>query len=349
MIDRVNTLKAFAGILAGFFAILFVIATVLAFALYNIEQSAFDTDLYKHALTEEKIYQRLPELTAQGLAIAGQRSENGMLSLFRNLSDEEWRRFVLELLPPYVLRTLAEDAITQVIAYLNGESDVAVLSLATFKTYLQSPEGINALYEMLKAQPDCTLEQLSAMAFNQQALTLCSPPDTFLVFDLRPIVEAEIKAAVSLVPEQVTLISVNSAKPRDLRNLNNLRLAMRLSPLLPILCLLLITALVVHSFKDWLNWWGYPVLFAGLISMSLSAVSRPLAAGTFQVFIAPALPETLPTEIVDMFKDLTATIVYNAVKPTLLVAGIMALVGLIMVGIAFLLRKRIQKKPAYKS
>ncbi len=344
-----NTLKVLAGILAGFFAILFVIATVLAFALYNIEQSAFDADLYKQALIEEKVYQRLHELTAHELAIAAQRSNNSVLSVFRNLSEEEWRGFVLKLLPPEQLRILAEDAVTQVMAYLNGESDSAVLSLASLKSYLQSPAGVNVIYEMLKAQPDCTLEQLSAMALGQQALTLCNPPDTFLVIDLRPIIDAQIKATVSLIPEQVTLISANSAKPRDLRNLENLRLVMHLSPLLPMLCLLVITALVVRSFRDWLNWWGYPLLFAGFISMSLSALSRPLAAGVFQIFIAPALPEALPIEIVDVFKDLTATIVHNALQPTLLVAGIMALIGLIMVAIAFLLRKRIQKSPAYKS
>ncbi len=338
-----NTLKVLAGILAGFFAILFVVATVLAFALYNIEQSAFDADLYKQALTEEKVYHRLPELTAQGLAIAAQRSDNAMLSLFRNLSEDEWRRFVLELLPPDVLRTLAEDAITQVMAYLNGESDVAILSLANLKTFIQSPEGINAIYRMLKAQPDCTMEQLTALALNQGALTLCNPPDTFLFVDLRPIVEAEIRAMVSLMPEQVTLISANSAKPRDLRTLRNLRLVMRLSPLLPMLCLLAITILVVRSFKDWLNWWGYPLLFAGFISMSLSALSRPLAAWTFQIFIAPALPEAFPTEIIEIFKDLTATIIHNAVQPTLLMAGMMALIGLIMVAVAFLVRKRFQK------
>ena len=344
-----NTLKALAGILAGFFAILFVIATVSALALYNIEQSAFDADLYKQALTEEKVYQRLPELTAQGLAIAAQRSDNVMLSLFRNLSEAEWRRFVLELLPPDVLRTLAEDAMTQVMAYLNGESDVVVLSIASLKTYLQSPEGGNAVYGMLKAQPDCTMEQLTAMALNQQALTLCNPPDTFLFFDLRPIIEAQIRATVSLIPEQVTLISANSAKPRDLRNLKNLRLVMRLSPLLPLLCLLAITVLVVRSFRDWLNWWGYPLLFAGFIGMSLSALSRPMAAWTFQIFIAPALPEALPTEIIDIFKDLTATIVHNAVQPTLLIAGIMALIGLIMVVIAFFLRGKLQKSSAYRN
>jgi hypothetical protein len=226
------------------------------------------------------------------------------------------------------------------MAYLNGESNAAVLSLTSIKTYLQSPEGVNAIYGMLKTQPDCTLEQLSAMALGQQSLTLCNPPDTFMFVDLRPIVEAEIRAAVSLIPEQVSLISAVSATPRSLRNLATLRLVMRLSPLLPMLCLLAITILAVRSFRGWLNWWGYQLLLAGFISMSLSALSRPLSAWIFQVFIVPALPEVLPADIVDVFKDLTATIIHNALQPTLLMAGMMALIGLIMVAIAFLLRKR---------
>jgi hypothetical protein len=344
-----NSLKVFVRILAGFFAILFVLTTVLAFALYFIEQSAFDADLYKQALTEEKVYQRLPELTAHGLAIAAQGSNNSMLSVFRNLSEEEWRVFVLDLLPPEQLRILAEDAVTQVMAYLNGESDVAVLSFANIKSYLQSPEGVNAIYGMLKAQPDCTLEQLTAMALGQQALTLCNPPDTFMFVDLRPIVEAEIRAAVSLIPEQVTLVSANSAKPRDLRALKNLRLGMRWSPLLPVLCLLAITVLAVRSVRGWLNWWGYPLLSAGFISLFLSALSRPLAAGVFQIFIVPFLPEALPPDIADVFRDLTATIVHNALQPTLLLAGVMALIGLIMIAVAFLLRGRPQKSLAYRN
>ena len=335
------------NILAILFAIAFVATTVLAFAFYNVERSAFDTDLYIRSFEAENVYERLPELTAQALASAAQRpGRNDMLALFRNLSEEEWRTFVTELFPPDVLRILAEDVITQIMAYLNGENESVVLSLTSLRAHLQSQEGINAIYGMLKAQPDCTLEQLTAMTLNQQALTLCNPPDTFLIFDLRPIIEAEIKVAMSLIPEQITLISADESQMQTLRDLKALRLFMRLSPILPIFCLLIVTALVVRSLKDWLNWWGYPLLFVGLISMSLSAMSGFLAAGTFQFFIAPALPDALPSAIVEVFRDLTGAIVYNALRPTLLVAGIMALTGLIMVALTFLLRQRFQKRSA---
>ena len=331
------------GVLAGLFAILFVGSTAVAFALNSMEQSVFDADLYIRALDEENVYQRLPELTAQALSLAAQRPErSGMLSLFRNLSDQEWRTLVTELFPPDVLRNMAADTITQIMAYLNGQTNQVILSLANLKTYLQSPEGINAVYGMLKAQPDCTAEQLSAMALNQQALTLCNPPDTFMFVDLRPIIETGIKNTIALIPEQVILVSTNGSRTQTLQDLQALRLFMRLSPLVPLLCLLVVSALVVRSLHTWLTWWGYPLLVAGLVSISLSALSGPMASLMFRFFIVPALPEALPPDIVSVFRDLTVTIIRDAIQPVLPVAGIMALIGLIMVALTFLLRKRFQ-------
>ena len=337
-----NFLKALTNLLAGIFAILFVATTALAFTLYNVEQSAFDAELYIQALEEENVYQRLPDLTAQALAVAVQEADSGdLLTLLGDLSENDWQTFMAELLPSDELKILAEDAITQVMAYVNGENDKVVLSFVNWKAHLQSPDGINAIYEILKAQPDCTTEQLTAMALGQQDITLCNPPDTFLFLDLRPIIEAEIKAAVALIPGQVTIISADADWEQELQDLKNWRTFMRLSPILPMLCLLTITAVAVRSFGDWLNWWGYPFLFAGLISMFLNALSRPLATWTFHTFIAPVLPDYLSPEIVDVFRDLLASIVHNAVQPTVKAAGVIALIGLIMIAIAFLFRKKL--------
>jgi hypothetical protein len=109
----------------------------------------------------------------------------------------------------------------------------------------------------------------------------------------------------------------------------------------------MIALFAVRSFRDWLNWWGYPLLLAGLLSMSLSALSGLIAAGIFQLFIAPVFPVLIPQEIVSIFRDLTATIVHNAVRPALFIAGVMAFFGLMMVGLAFLLRLRVQQGQQY--
>ena len=339
-----DPLKRLLEILAVITAILFVASTPAAFILYSLERSVFEADLYIQAMDEENVYQLLPTLTAQTLAAAAQRSgDPGILSVFRNLAVEEWQAMIIQLLPPDVLKVLTTDAVTQIMAYISGERADVVLSLAGLKAQMQSPEGVNAVYGMLEAQPDCTVEQLTAMALNQLALTLCNPPDSFLFFDLGPIYTAQISGLMSLIPEQVTIISAGSSQPKYLQNLDDWRILMRLSPLFPILCLLIILVLVVRSFHAWLNWWGYPVLFAGVISLFLGVLSAPLSSLTFQVLFAPALSAVFPAGFLEMFRGITATIVRNAIQPVLLMAGIMILAGLVMVALGFLLRGKFKR------
>jgi len=340
----VNSSKNLLSILAVLFAILFIFSTAVAFTLFNVERNVFDAQLYLQALDEANVYVQLPEMTAQALAMAAQNpGGTGLLSVLRNLSEDEWRTMAVGLLPPDLLRALTEDAVTQILAVLNGESQDAILNLTGLKAHLQSPEGINAVYMMLKSQPDCTLEQLTAMTLGQQALTLCNPPDTFLFIDLRPIVESEIRAGMALVPEQITLISASPERVQTLRDLNAIRLFMRLSPLVPMVCLLIVTILAVRSIRSWLVWWGYSLLSAGLVSVFLGALSGPVASLTFQIFIKPFLPNAFPASVVDVFRDLTATIVHDALQPVVLWAGVLALIGLVMVALAFFLGRRFQR------
>lgn len=343
-----NPVKRLLEILAIITAILFVVSTPVAFTLYSLERNIFKADLYIRAMDEENVYQQLPVLTAQTLAATTQGSDNaGIFSIFKNLSMEEWQSLVIHLLPPDVLSSLTEDAVTQTIAYLNGERADVVLSLDRLRAHMQSPEGINAVYALLESQPDCTVEQLTAMALNKQTLTLCNPPDTFLLLDLRSIIAKQINKLITLIPEQMTIISADSSRPRYLQNLTDLRVLMRLSPLIPILCLLVILVLIVRSLPGWLNWWGYPLLFAGLLTFFVGAMSAPLSYLTFQILFAPALPDVFPADLLEMFKSLTAAIVRDAIRPVWLVAGIMLLVGLVMVGYGFLLKGRIQRAPTY--
>jgi hypothetical protein len=110
---------------------------------------------------------------------------------------------------------------------------------------------------------------------------------------------------------------------------------------------MIIPVLVVRSFQGLLNWWGYPLLFAGLISLLLSAISAPLSSLTFQLLFAPALPAVFPADLLEMFKGLTAAIVRNAIQPVLLVAAVMLLVGLVMAALGFLLRGGFRKETVY--
>lgn len=344
----VDPLKRSLEILAVLFALLFVISTPVVFTLYSLERTVFDANLYIQAMDEENVYQQLPVLTAQTLALASQQPNPSILmSIFRNLSIEQWQALIVQILPPDVLRVLTVDAVTQVMGYLNGDRTEAVLSLTILKTHMQSPEGINAINLLLESQPDCTVEQLTAMALNPQTLALCDPPDTFLLFDLRPIIAAQLSNLISLIPEQVTLIPAGSARPQYLIYLRDLRVLMRLSPLFPILCLAVIAVLVVRTFQSWLNWWGVPLLLAGILSLALTVISAPLASLIFQLLFLPALPAFFPPDMQEMFRGLTASIVRHALEPALPFAGGMILVGLAMAVLGFLLGRRIPTAPRY--
>ena len=337
-------MEKFSKTLAGLFAVLLVTTAALAFVLYTLEQSLFDPELYIQAFEKEDLYQRLPDLTAQALKVAAQQADSGNpLVLLRNLSEEEWRIFMDGLLPPAELKILAEDAVRQIMAYINNENDEVVLSLMGMKAHMSSPQGIEAIYGILRAQPDCTLEQLTVMALGQQDMMLCNPPETFLFLDLRPIIDSQIRAAVMFVPEQLTLISADARRVQELQDLNALRTLIRLSPLIPMFCLLMITILAVRSLRSWLNWWGYPLLFAGIFSILLTAISGPLAAWLFQTFVARVFPDSLPLEILDMLKSVVATIAYDAVSPIVKLAGIVSLIGLSMVVAALFSRKKFRR------
>lgn len=337
-------MKKISKSLAGIFAILFVMTTALAFVLYNLEQSLFDAQLYLEAFEKENLYQRLPDLTAQMLNTAAQEADsNNPLALLRNLSEEEWESFMADLIPPAQLGILAEDVVRQIIVLINGESNQVVLSLESLKTHMSSPQGINAIYGLLQAQPDCTIEQLTDMALGQQNMALCNPPETFLFVDLQPMIESQIKAAVSFMPEQVTLISPDANRARELQDLKGIRTIMRLSPLVPIFCLLMITVLAVRSLDDWLNWWGYPLWLSGLFSIALIILSGPLTAWAFRAFVVPVFPETLPLDILEMFEGVVSRIAYEAVLPMAKIAGLLILIGLIMVGLAFIFRKKLSR------
>jgi len=337
----VDPMRRTMEVIALLVAMIFIVSMPVALTLSSLERSVFDAQLYIQAMDQENVYQQMPVLIAETLAATAQRPDGaGILSVFRNLTVQEWLNLVIQLLPPDVLRLLSVDSTTQIMAYLNGKRPDVVISLVAVKANISSPEGIDAINGLLDTQPDCTLEQLAAMALNPGSLTLCNPPDSILFLDLRPIIAAQINGLVSLVPEQVTLIPAGAPRPVYLDNLTDVRVLMRLSILLPILSLGILTVLVVRTLRSWLSWWGYPLLLAGILSLIVSLFSAPLSSLTFQLLFAPALPAFFPAEVFEMFKGLTAAIVRNALQPVLLVAGGTLLVGLVMVLIGIFLGRR---------
>jgi hypothetical protein len=63
----------------------------------------------------------------------------------------------------------------------------------------------------------------------------------------------------------------------DPRNrIQTARTLMKLSPLLPIGFLFLLTITIVHSIKSWLTWWGIPFASTGMIAIFISILGGPI-------------------------------------------------------------------------
>lgn len=328
-------MKFLTNSLGALLAALFVISAVLALIFFNIEQRMFDVTVYQQVLQQEQVYERLPVVIAEALSASAQREgQTGILALMKNLSVPEWQVIVTNLLPAEEMQKLVEETLLQIMSYANGESEVAVLSLGSFKTYLQSPAGIDAIYALIQAQPDCTLDQLALMALGSVDLALCNPPDQFLGIDLRPVIDVEIRAAISTLPEQIILLSHQGDPSSRQLDLQMVRMFMRISPLVPLVILLLITILVVRSFKGWLQWWGIPLLVAGGAGILVSLVSAPVYSLFFRLFIQRNLPVQVPPNILELIRDVTRAVFAAILWPVTLEAGLIALVGLVMVAIS---------------
>lgn len=328
---------------AVFFSVLFVSTAAIAFGLYYIENSAFNADLYIQALEDQNVYRRLPDLTGKAMVFLSQQPESeDTLVRLNSVSENEWGALVEILLPPDELKILTDEAITNAMAYINNENNEAVLSLTSLKAHLKSPAGINSVIRLLESQPDCSSEELVALAMGGSDISFCNPPDSILDIDLQSAIVNTIESAIDIVPDQVTLIPASSTQSQDLESINDLRKIMRLSPIIPILCLFMITLLAVRSLRDWLVWWGYPLLFAGFISVLFAWISAPLASGFYQIVIGPSLPEQMPPDIAIVIKDLVVSIIRNAIQPVVILGAFTAFVGLLMVISNFLFGERLQ-------
>jgi hypothetical protein len=105
---------------------------------------------------------------------------------------------------------------------------------------------------------------------------------------------------------------------------------MRLSPLLPIILLLLITMLVVRSLYSWLRWWGIPLLTTGIISLILSLMTAPILQVFFSMPFIGGMSMDVSGSVTELIYDLLQTITHRLVENIAIYALILIVLGLVM-------------------
>lgn len=329
-------MESFKKSLAGLFAVLFVMSAVFALLLFNFDRRGFSAETYHKAFAKDDFYNRLPTVLAEAMITTDQSQLPIAMS---GMDMQAWDSFFRTILAPDALTTMGDGLLNSTFAYLNQQADIVQLSLVPLKTSMVGPSGVQAIYGILGAQPDCTLMQLAQMGFDLisgGSIQFCNPPAE-LEPVMTPAIQAQLQVAVTLIPDQITVYEAPLQNdPRQ--KLQIARLFMRLSPILPLVFLLLMTIFAVNTFTSWLTWWGASFLATGTLASLMGLTGAPIFSAIFQGLLTSRLPDYLPSIFLNYASDLAATMLQALITPVLWQGLIMAVIGLMMLLIGYFVK-----------
>jgi hypothetical protein len=334
--------------LAFLVAILLVLTAVFGMMMFTLEQRGFSPDTYQRTLANEGFYKRLPKVLAE-LVNSSAINQSDLPMVMQGMRLEAWEAFFRILLPPDTLKTMGNEALDSTFAYLNMETNSAEISLLPLKKTMTSDAGVQAIFALLSTQPDCTLAQVAQMTVNllgAEDIQFCNPPPEFHPV-LTPVIERQMQLTSRAIPDRITLASPEqNPGGEDTRvGLNNLRGLMRMVPLIPLGLLLVLTLLMVNSLNSWLDWWGGPSLATGILAMLMSLSSVTVIGGLLRRSITQNAPTYLPEALSVYAGDLATAMVATLTRPILWQGILLAIIGGVMIGTSFIIRRRNKNLP----
>jgi hypothetical protein len=220
-----------------------------------------------------------------------------------------------------------------------------VISVIPLKSRLVGPTGVEVVKQILRAQPACTPEQLQAIALGFLTggdILLCSPPEDVMAL-LTPVIESQIQFLSVSIPDQLTLVPEGlSGTPNDPRlRLNNIRLILLVSPLLPVMFLLAILVFAVRDLKSWLTWWGWPILLTGTGGLLVGWLGSPVVGLIVRVFIQTQGAGFLPPILLSTLQETASSVTREILDPVVIGGLFLAILGFVMaVSALFVVRRQ---------
>jgi len=330
-----NTLRKSGAV---FIAILFTLSAVAALFLFNFDRTAFTAETYQQAFAREDLYNKLPVVMAQTMT-SGAADQSQFPVVMQGMSTSAWEGFFRALLPPDSLKAMGDDMLNSTFAYLNQQTDSVQLNLIPLKTGMTNDNAVQAVSSLLGTLPDCTLVQIGQMTLDLLGggqIEFCNPPADMLPL-LTPVIQGQLQLTAALIPDQVTLVTAPAQNdPRQ--RLQFTRVLMRVSPMAPLILLLVLTLLAVRSLKDWLGWWGIPLLVTGAITLGMSIIGAPVFSAILQRVLASRMPDFLPSLLLDYTRELATAMVRALLRPVLWQGLALGLLGLFMAGAGYFTR-----------
>jgi hypothetical protein len=325
-------------VLAYILAVLFVSTAVMALIFFNFEYKAFRVETYQQALTSGDFYNRIPAVLAEAMISSPTNFQSLPFSM-QGMTTKAWEDFFRTLLPQDALKSIGDNTLNETFAYLNMQSDSITISFAPIKASMATDNGIQAVLALLRTQPACTLAQVAQITidlFTGGQIEFCNPPDEIIPL-LTPVIQAELQGAALIIPNEVTLVTSVRGKDDPRNRIQTARTLMKLSLLLPIGFLLLLTITIVNSLKSWLTWWGVPLLSTGVIAMLTSIIGGPILGLILKQLIQWQSRISLPISISDYAGEISSAILGAILRPIFWEGLFLFFVGMGMVVVSLLI------------
>jgi hypothetical protein len=119
--------------------------------------------------------------------------------------------------------------------------------------------------------------------------------------------------------------------------LNAIRSGIKLTLFLPVLFLFGIAVFAVRSLRDLFSWWGWPLLFAGGISVIVAFLGAPLIGGILRLviqtqgafFIPPVLAAALGETASAVAREMLISVIIQGLIITAVGVGMLAVAILV--------------------
>jgi hypothetical protein len=329
-------------ILAYLFAVLFVLSAVFALISFNFERRAFRAETYQQVLATEDFYNRIPAVMAEAMVSSPSTNFQSLPFSMQNMSTKAWEDFFRTLLPQDALKSIGDDTLRATFAYLNMQNDSITISFAPIKTSMGTDNGVQAVFALFRTQPDCTLAQVAQITINLlsgQQIEFCNPPAELLPL-LTPVVQAQLQSAALIIPNEVTLVNTQRGQDDPRNRIQTARTLMKLSLLLPIGFLFLLTITIVTSIRNWLTWWGIPFFATGVIAMLMSIIGGPILGVILRQIIQWQTRITLPISLSNYAGEISSAILGAIMRPIFWEGLFLFFIGMGMVVISMFLKSQ---------
>jgi hypothetical protein len=342
-------LKVLLRVIAVPLLVLFIVALPISLILRDVGALLFDSETTRALVRESLVGSELAaSLARQGTQQMLLERDPAEAAPSIEMGEEQWRQVTEIIAPESLLDDTFDKVVTDFSQWLNGsdaEFPEMTIDLTELKgNALQRADEVMAVF--LSALPACTAEDALALAQqggNGPAIPSCAPPEP-LYSQIIEQADNVIGRVMGGTPDSIDLNQLTQGQaPSELLQLRDslqrLRLVLGWGWAAVLGIGLLAAAMAAIGFRSFLIWAGWPLLLAGLLTLTLGLALLVFSFSFLDQIFAAALGEG--SVAMSVLGGAMAGGALNLVSQPLLLQGLVTLIaGIGAVSYAGVLRRQ---------